>query len=131
MIFSCSNIKVIPISKNIKEINYYNSSGEIIKTFYKKYDERTNDWYKAKCKKIGSSIKCNYTGVSLNLINLIKENDLEQSNNNDQNQSNNNEQNQSNNNDQDQSNNNDHEEANPPSEFFGFGGCLGCENFND
>ena len=124
MISSCSNIKAIYTSENLKRINHYNSNGEIIKTFYKKYDERTDDWYLAKCEKIASSFKCNFTGVSLNLINLRKEKD-------DLGQSNNNEQDQSNNNEQDQSNNNE-QESNSPSEFLGFeGGCIGCENFND
>ena len=116
MISSCSNIKAIYFSENLKRINHYNSNGEIIKTYYKKYDERTDDWYLAKCEKIVSSFKCNFTGVSLNLINLRKEkDDLGQSNNNEQDQSNNNEQ-----------------ESNPPGEFLGFeGGCIGCENLND
>ena len=139
MIFSCSNIKVIPISENIKKIKYYNSSGEVTKTIYKKYDESTNDWYTAVCEGSGSAIKCNYTGVSLNLINTINDDDLDQSDNNEQDQSDNNEQDQSNNNEQDQSNNNEQDqsdnneqESNSPSEFLGFeGGCIGCENFND
>ena len=116
MISSCSNIKSIYTSENLKRITHYNSNGEIIKTFYKKYDERTDDWYLAKCEKIASSYKCNFTGVSLNLINLRKEkDDLGQSNNNEEDQSNNNEQ-----------------ESNSPSEFLVFeGGCIGCENFND
>ncbi len=140
IISSCSNIKATYTSENLKRINNYNSNGEIIKTFYKKYDERTDDWYLAKCEKIASSFKCNFTGVSLNLINLRKEkdnlgqsnsNEQDQSNNNEKDQSNNNEQDQSNNNEQDQSNNNE-QETNSPSEFLGFeGGCIGCENFND
>ena len=132
MVSSCSNVKTVYTSENLKGINLYNSSGEIIKTFYKKYDERTDDWYLAKCDKIASSFKCNFTGVSLNLINLRKKkDDLGQSNNNKQDQSNNDEQDQSNNDEQDQSNN-DEQESNSPSEFFGFeGGCIGCENFND
>ena len=119
---SCSNIKATYISENLKRINYYNSSGDIIRTFYKKYDKRTDDWYVAKCEKIESTIKCNFTGVSLNFINLRKEKE-------DLGQSNNNEQDQSNNNEQDQSNNNEQNQSDPPP--FGFGGCIGCENFND
>ena len=131
MIFSCSNIKVIPISEDVKKIKYYNSSGEVIKTIYKKYDEVTNDWYTAVCDRSGSANKCNYTGVSINLITTINDDDLDQSDNNDQDQSDNNDQDQSDNNDQDQSDNNDQQESDPPGEFFGFDGCLGCENFND
>ena len=124
MIFSCSNLKVIPISEELKKINYYNSNGELTKTFYKKYDKQTDDWYVAKCDKIITNYKCKFTGVSINLINLRKEKDY-------QDQSNNNEQDQSSNNEQDQSNNNEQQQSNPPGEFFGFEGCLGCENLND
>ena len=138
MIFSCSNIKVIPISEDIKKIKLYSSTGEIIKTIYKKYDESTNDWYVAKCERTGPVNKCNYTGVSINPINLRKEkDDLGQSNNNEQNQSNekqqdetnDKEQNQSNEQQQDGSNNNEQNQSETPP--FGFGGCIGCENFND
>ena len=106
----CSNIKITHLSETSKRIDKFNSKGEFVKSYYKQFDIETKNWYLAKCKNTNYSNTrgeiCEFTNIAINEIRIAKKKDSK-------NQSNNNEQNQN---------------DSPP---FGFGGCIGCENFND
>ena len=67
---SCSTIQVVKVDKNIKRIDLFNSKGEFIKSYYKKFDNETDQWLLANCKK---NIKCEFTNVSLSIINNAKD----------------------------------------------------------
>ena len=114
----CSNIKITKLSETTKRIDKFNSKGEFVKSYYKQFDIQTKNWYSAKCKNTNYSNTrseiCSFTNVALNQIRITKENG---------------EQNQSNDNEQNQSNDDEQNQSEPPP--FGFGGCIGCENFND
>ena len=130
----CSNIKITNLSETSKRIDKFNSKGEFVKSYYKQFDLETKNWYFAKCKNTNYSNTrgeiCEFTNLATNQIRIAKKKDSQnQSNDKEQNQSNDNEQNQSNDNEQNQSNDNEQNQNDSPP--FGFGGCIGCENFND
>ena len=131
LISGCSNIKITNLSETSKRIDKFNSKGEFVKSYYKQFDLETNNWYLANCKNTNYSNTrgeiCEFTNNSINQIRNAKKKGSP--NDNEQDQSNDNEQDQSNDNEQDQSNGNEQDQSEPLP--FGFGGCIGCENFND
>jgi len=73
LISACSNIKTVEISDELKRIDEYNSRGEILNSYYKKFNKETNRWYSAKCESINTSNEiCKYTAMALNEIRFIK-----------------------------------------------------------
>ena len=77
---SCSNIEIVKINQDIKRIDKFNSNGEIVKSYFKKFDKETNQWLLVDCiydtkTKVLKSNECEFTDISLHMIRIAKEND--------------------------------------------------------
>ena len=102
---NCSKIKSVNVTNSIKRIDVYNANdtkNNVLKSFYKKFDKDTKEWYP--CIFINSSKICNFTNIALNKIRVAKLNTNQEQSNSNQEQSNSNQE-QSNSN-QEQSNSN-------------------------
>tara|TARA_B100000963_G_scaffold199930_1_gene174067 strand:- start:917 stop:1384 length:468 start_codon:yes stop_codon:yes gene_type:complete len=82
LVSNCSNIKSVKISEKIIRIDRYNSNGDFLKSYFKKFNNELNQWYPAKCFNYDGAntslpkvvTNCEYTKIALHLIKIDKEN---------------------------------------------------------
>ena len=69
---SCTNYKTVNISDIIKRIDVYNAKGEITKSYHKKLNLNTNNWYEINCLIVDEinniAEKCEFTSLAINQI---------------------------------------------------------------
>ncbi len=82
LVSNCSNIKSVKLSDEIIRVDTFNSNGDLLKSYFKKFNKELNQWYPANCfdnKSMNvSHIKfvtnCEYTKIALHLIKIDTEN---------------------------------------------------------
>ena len=78
---SCSNIKVVEIDQDLLRVDKFDNKNQLVKSYYKKFDQETGQWLPANC--IYDSIniiklksnECEFTEMSLHMIRITKESD--------------------------------------------------------
>ena len=60
---NCSNTKQVMISDSVKRVDKYNSEGNFLRSYFKKFNKELNQWYPANC--FNNEKECEYTKLAL------------------------------------------------------------------